>query len=276
MSVFDSNTLPSDAVTIGRDVRVYEDTDVVEGLTYYYAVATVDQNGEEYLSDVLEVEAVESGGDPYWDNVVALLHFDGTDGSDVAIEEKGILMSVTRGSPSLSSAEFKFGGTSWHTTDGRITSSPLSNLAFGAGDFTVEAFVMPTNLGARSEQFIVCMRNQPFANGQIVSLQNGRLGFSNGTEWRLGGTPLSENVWSHVAVSRASGVLRFFINGVLDGQVVDGTNFSGNRILSIGDAESTHSSAFEGFIDELRITKGVARYTSNFIPPTKPFPNYGV
>lgn len=64
LSAFDSNTLPSDVVTIGRDVRVYEDTDVVEGFTYYYAVATVDWNGAEYLSDVLEVEAVESGGGP--------------------------------------------------------------------------------------------------------------------------------------------------------------------------------------------------------------------
>lgn len=276
LTMFDSNTLPSGAVTIGRDVRVYEDTDVVEGLTYYYAVATVDQNGEEYLSDVLEVEAVESDGDPYWDNVVALFHFDGPDGSDVAIEEKGILMSVTRGTPSLSSAEFKFGGTSWHTTNGRITSPLLSSLPFGVEDFTVEAFIMPTNLGARNEQVVVCMRNQPSANGQILALQNGRLGFSNGATWRIGGTTLSENVWSHIAVSREAAVLRLFVNGVLDGQWADGTNFTGSRILSIGDFESSHFGAFVGYIDELRITKGVARYTSNFIPPTKPFPNYGV
>lgn len=272
-SPMDPENLPLPIATVGIEDREYIDETVIDNETYYYRISS-------YLGDAerlsVEIEHIaEDAGDPHWDNVVALLHFDGTDGSVVAIEEKGILMSVTRGTPSLSSAEFKFGGTSWHTSGGRITSPPLSNLAFGVGDFTVEAFVMPTNLGARAEQFIVCMRrNGQILSGQIMSLQNGRLGFSNGTMWRLGDTTLSENVWTHVAVSRESAVIRFFINGVLDEQGVDGTNFSEDRNLNIGNAEGSNNSPFYGFIDELRITKGVARYTENFTPPTAPFPNY--
>ncbi len=77
--------------------------------------------------------------------------------------------------------------------------------------------------------------------------------------------------WCHVAVVRSSGIWNLYINGVSQG-----TN-SASRDLTNTDAvigagryasDSTPNAFFPGYIDDFRITKGYARYTSNFTPPT--------
>ena len=67
--------------------------------------------------------------------------------------------------------------------------------------------------------------------------------------------------------------MRFFVDGVLDGSVSLARNFSTNLVLGIGAQVGARNSAYDfpGYIDELRITKGVGRYTANFTPPTGPF-----
>lgn len=278
--MFDSNTLPSGAVTIGRDVRVYEDTDVVEGLTYYYAVATVDQNGEEYLSDVLEVEAVESGGDPYWDNVVALLHFDG----DFA-DETGRVWAPS-GGPVIDDAGV-FGSTGYlhiPTQQAKIYSATAPIKRYD--HFTMEAFVRfgdinqtlllrpifsQTDGGSSKQQAVSintttgCLQFHRQVNvGSVVTMN--------------GVTKVPENTWNHVALSFDGSNIRLFLNGNLEATAsnTDGWYDLGQMEVGCYTNPNYTTYGFLGDIDEVRITKGVARYTSNFIPPTKPFPNYGV
>jgi hypothetical protein len=68
-----------------------------------------------------------------------------------------------------------------------------------------------------------------------------------------------------------------FVNGVQEGSTyTDSTNYlnpTGRPWIAIN-ANTTNTSSLNGYIDDLRITKGVARYTENFTPPTKAFPDY--
>jgi hypothetical protein len=82
-----------------------------------------------------------------------------------------------------------------------------------------------------------------------------------------GTTSLSTNQWYHIAVTRQSGTVKLWVNGVLDGSVADARNYSASGSLEVG--ISHVGNYFTGYIDDLRITKGVARYTSTFTPPAQ-------
>lgn len=81
-------------------------------------------------------------------------------------------------------------------------------------------------------------------------------------------------VWTHVAAARQINVLRVFVGGVLDGTFAltqNGfTNVGGSLIVG---ADNGFGQVMNGFLDDLRITNGVARYTANFTPPAEEFPN---
>ena len=86
---------------------------------------------------------------------------------------------------------------------------------------------------------------------------------------------LSTGVWYHVAVTRASGTTRIFINGTLEASASDTRNYSAANQLWVGQVpENVSARAWNGYIDDLRISK-VARYTATFTPPTTAFPNTG-
>jgi hypothetical protein len=81
------------------------------------------------------------------------------------------------------------------------------------------------------------------------------------------GTPPAFNTWNHIAVSRYGSTIRAFINGI---QVFSGTN----TVSYVAGPIQVGGSAFgtiTAYINDLRITRGIARYTSNFTPPTTAF-----
>ena len=84
---------------------------------------------------------------------------------------------------------------------------------------------------------------------------------------------LTPGEWYHVAATRSGSTFRLFVNGT---QVSSGTSSAiptGTSGTHVGRTVSTSAvHYFKGFIDELRVTRGVVRYTGNFTPPTKQFP----
>jgi hypothetical protein len=136
-----------------------------------------------------------------------------------------------------------------------------------------------------------------FDNGDYgdfgVSLYGGRIAFgvNNGSNGYTicGNTTLAANTWHHIAVVRlTSGQMRIFVNGVLDrqyngpagnvsyrvGRGITGNQWYNEPFLVIGaekhDFDPNTYPSFSGWVDEVRISN-IARYASNFTPPSEPF-----
>jgi hypothetical protein len=86
-------------------------------------------------------------------------------------------------------------------------------------------------------------------------------------------TRVVANQWYHVAVTRSGTTARLFIDGTQVASATDSSSLTNSLPLSIGTQFSTSTNYLNGYVDELRITKGVARYISNFSVATVPFPN---
>lgn len=211
--------------------------------------------------------------DPYFSNVSLLLHMDGANGSTTFTDSSGTPKTVSgTGGAKISTTHSKFGGASLllNGTSGYLSTPGNSAFAFGTGDFCVEMFIRTT---AMTERVLV---DQYDGDGSWqFSIRNGKLSWYSDS-YVLAGSSLgiADNALHHVAADRSSGVLRFFVDGVQDGSVSLATNYTKTPTLAIGaQVFSGAGSWFPGNIDELRITKGVSRYTANFTPPAAPFPN---
>jgi len=95
---------------------------------------------------------------------------------------------------------------------------------------------------------------------------------SNGTSWNIAQQILMGNIsattWTHVALVRNGSVFTPYINGVAGNTTTSAATLTTSTLPLIIGATGAGTSPFNGYIDDLRITKGYARYTSNFSPPT--------
>ena len=84
------------------------------------------------------------------------------------------------------------------------------------------------------------------------------------------GATISANTWTHIAVSRNSGTWRGFVNGVQMGSTTtQGTASITGTERFVGVLGTTGGgNAWNGYIDDLRVTQGIGRYITNFTPPT--------
>ena len=89
------------------------------------------------------------------------------------------------------------------------------------------------------------------------------------------GSSINDGNWHHIAVTRSGNVFRTFTDGTLNNSSTAAvTLYDGTLPVYVG-AQNTGSNPFTGYIDDLRITKGYARYTASFTAPTAAFPNTG-
>ena len=218
-------------------------------------------------------------GDASFDSVSLLLHMNGSNGSTTFTDSSSNALTVTaNGNAQISTAQSKFGGASGYF-DGSgdyLLINSTSLLTFNTGDFTVECWVYSaaaTGGGANADKLILGgFQNTP---DMLFFLDNSSLlpSLYDGTNQYSASTGIPANTWTHVCWCRSSGVLRTFINGAVGGSWSMTTNFSSTNTQYIGGDASTGNRYFNGYIDDLRITKGVARYTANFTAPTAPFPD---
>jgi hypothetical protein len=120
----------------------------------------------------------------------------------------------------------------------------------------------------------------------ILELQNGKLKLymsATGSSWTVNGlstAKLSANTWYHVAFTRSGSTVRLFLDGV----AVNETGTTSGALMTnfdpvyIGASSNSPSAAstVNGYIDDLRITKGIARYSDSFSKPIAPAPNLGL
>lgn len=222
--------------------------------------------------------------DSSFSNVSLLLPFDGPDGGTTFADKSSAPKTlVANGGAALSTAKSKFGGASLRLdgNGGFLAAPPSADFAFGAGDFCKEGWLY-LDAYPSSEGILFCLRNAAagiFDNMTRLS-SAGRVGWSDGMAWRESSATVPLNQWVHIAIARASGVLRIFINGVQSYEGSHPIDLAGSRVVQIGAYEAYSSNAaggfFNGYLDDLRITKGGARYTAAFTPPTEAHPTDAV
>ena len=181
---------------------------------------------------------------------------------------------ITVGSAKTQSNTVKYGtGAMQFSSTNYLTllATPLVS-AFGSGSFTVEAWIYPTQSGI----FTLASSNYNYSSGTgnwsfYFSPGSASLLYFNTTSVNHASsttTTISLNTWTHIAYSRNGSTAYFFVNGTQVGTTVsDTTNYPSGGLLYIGQQNDGTGSA-TGYIDDLRITNGVARYTANFTPPT--------
>lgn len=222
----------------------------------------------------------EAGGDPDFSSVSLLLHMDGSNGSTTFTDLSSNGLAVTaNGNAQISTAQSKFGGTSayFDGTDDYLTLSTSATPLTLDGDFTIELWMYQTAFG---DDILVSSANGGTNNVQVFRINssgNGSIGVFINT-WVVNpvGSVLSTNTWHHLALARSGSTTRLFVDGTQRGSSNTSwtASFTANVIAGhFNGGVRTNIHDFTGYIDELRITKGVARYTANFTPPTEAFPD---
>ena len=205
-----------------------------------------------------------------------LLPFDGADGSQVFIDESGKTWTPA-GTAQIDTAQSVFGGSSglFDGDSDYITTPNSADFDFGTGDFTID-FWMRHNGAQDLYAGIVGACPTSVASGWIISVapDAAKLSFyyaTNTVPKITTATTFSNTTWYHNALIRYGATVKFYINGTADANkwnVGAGTvNSSGGGAIVGAFGLDSHAPYYQGWIDELRISKGIARWTSNFTPP---------
>jgi hypothetical protein len=210
--------------------------------------------------------------DPYWSSVVLLMHMNGADASTTFTDEKGHTVTAN-GNAQIDTAQSKFGGSSalFDGSGDYLSLATSTDWSFGTGDFTIELWVRASSTGYAG---LVGTNNDISGIHPILYLWNtGVLAWYYNANVRITGTTNIVGAgFVHVAVCRSGTSTKLFVNGTQEGSTYSDSNNYSNTGLWIG-AKPWATQYLNGHIDELRITKGVARYTSNFTAPSAAFPN---
>ena len=169
---------------------------------------------------------------------------------------------------SQSVKKFGTGSLALDGTGDYLTVASTPDFAFGTDSFTLEAWVYNTSIPG-SNQILFDFRTTTPSWAPTLFLQaatNTIRFFANGTLLIETSFALLTNTWYHIALSKSSGNTRIFINGIQSGPTYTDTNTYIQGPLTLG-ARFDGTTSFNGYIDDVRISKGIGRYTSNFTAP---------
>ena len=209
-------------------------------------------------------------GDVYYPQTSLLMHFNGTNGSTTMTDNSKNNTTVTSNNgAAISTAQSKFGGTSglFDGTNDYLSIVNNSALNLSGGSYTIEFWIRPTGNYANYNT-IIAKRAASTAWEVYLRITTGVLSFYNGTNYESSVTPTA-NVWSHVAAVYNGTTINLYLNGVsVLSTAMGNTDYDAPIYIGSFPAGNEY---FIGYIDELRVTKGIARYTGNFTPQTEQF-----
>jgi hypothetical protein len=226
--------------------------------------------------------AAGGAGDPDFASTVLLLGYEGSDGSTTFTDES----FAARGTPTVfnqaqvDTAEFKYGAAALllDGTGDYLNWGDHVDFEFGSAAFTLETWYRTTTLtGAH----VIIAKSGSFGTRSYFLRQNGST-----LEWHVsldagstivlefaGGT-LSANTWHFIAFDFDGSKYRLYLDGTMVGSSTTVRTLHANTGQFTLGALQTAGSAVAGWLDETRITKGVARYASDggHTVPTAAFP----
>ena len=215
--------------------------------------------------------------DPHWANVTLLLQGAGANGSSVFTDLSSVANTITKvGTPTVSTSISKFGGSSIDlSTQGDAFYVPASGIDMNYGtstDFTWEFWIYPTAWSSYTK--LIAQWSGGF---QFMFMASGGIAIEDSSGTSYISNPIAQsdvalNTWHHMAVSRQGSSMKFFLNGV-GHAFTSNLNFAPqNTSIGIGKAYTQSGNTIDSYIDDLRITNGVGRYSADFTPPTAAFP----
>lgn len=231
--------------------------------------------------------------DPYFANISLLLHGNGVDAGTVFTDSSLNALTFTASGNARTLTGIKKYGTSSMFFDGTgdyITTPYSSAIDLLVNSFTIEGWIYPTagkSVGMRIFSTGGGTVGWSATTGIHILLQLS--GATNVLDFQLSSntttprsavstTGVSLNTWTHIAATfNGTTGVSLFINGVQQSFTITAplrpsTNPTGAVATIPGEAGGS-TTAFQGYIDDLRVTKGVVRYTSNFTPPADQFPD---
>jgi len=221
-----------------------------------------------------EWDAVIVAGDTYYNSCSLLLHCNGANGSTTFTDNSPSPKTVTSNNgAAISTVQSKFGGASgfFDGTNDYLTLASDTAFGTGTGNFTIEFWMYPVSVASG---WVFDNRTGGAAQSVIGYFSAaGSFTFTGGIiTTGVTKTSVTANSWYHIACVRSSGTAYLFVNGISAGtDTVVGSANSSNP-FTIG-SKYDGTNAFNGYIDDFRYTKGVARYTGNFTPPSTQFPD---
>jgi hypothetical protein len=230
--------------------------------------------------------------DPNFANVSLLLHGNGTNGSTVFTDNSPNNFTVTPNGNAQIDTTIKKYGTGSIELDGNedyLTVANNSIFNFSNNDFTIEFWMF-----ASSQALAPIVHQTSYASnqgwivwnydGSNVSAITRKITFMlNGVSFVL--TTSSDayvnNTWTHIAIVKTgtgTNNIKIYSNGVVAATGTYSTslaNTTNNLMVGgiINGVSWNNTVYFNGYLDDIRITKGVARYTANFTPPSTQFPD---
>mgnify|MGYP000926864033 FL=1 len=220
---------------------------------------------------------------------MVLLHFGGSDGAtytkDYAAnwtvsgaqqfyDERGKTTSYA-GNISLSTSQYKWGASAYLDGTGdylKVGTTTDTDFNFGSDNFTIDFWIYQT--GGTG----YCSKRWEGAGGWRFrgSTSYVRLDAKVGGTWYEDmlhtSSGVTYNTWTHIALVRNGDNWYIFINGELKGSTTkSGALDAPNNYFAIGATADSGENTFQGYIDEFRVSKGIARWTTDFTPPTKEY-----
>ena len=186
----------------------------------------------------------------------------------------------TAGNAQISTAVKKYGTGSLYfnnnTANNLIISGDLNGIVFGTGNFTIECWFNSSS--SANWQYILTPANASYTTAGHFSFYikptTGYAAFDAAASGMVVGTSnVCDGNWHHIAITNSATTLRLFVDGTQQASVASGsTSYGIAGPYRIGSYLGSNYPV-NGYIDDFRITKGIARYTANFTPPTSAFPN---
>ena len=253
------------STTLDTDLKGYVSRD--GGTTYTQTPLT---------EDTIYVPAVafsQGGIDSY---TKLMLHCDGANDGTTFTDSSDSPHTVTAVADAHTDTTIKKFGTASYQGDGTgdwLTIPDSSDWDWGTGDFTVDWWLYNTDI--TRNQYIWGMYTGGYGAFQFSSATQIYFYTGSGAAYDLtvDSGDVIQDQWQHFALQRTGSDLELFIDGVLEKTVASATHdFSGGSTFYVGAMNNNVShSPYAGYLDEFRVSKGIARYAANFTPPAYPY-----
>jgi hypothetical protein len=270
-------------------------TGSISNQTILYNVTTSQENtitGLDLSGNKWDVSVIEEwnsasvAGDLNYSSCSLLMHFSGSDGSTTFTDNSPTPKSFTRGgNAQVSTVQSKFGGSSLYLDgSGDYITTTYNSAAFDwwTTDYTIECFIYPNNSSSLATGTVPLLIGNMDPGGSGANYwsfgpnNSKQLSFYyfNGAGIYVTSTEtVTVGQWNHIAATKNSTGIRLFINGTASVSSASVSGTPGSSVsypLTIG---QYYNASINAYVDEVRITKGVARYTASFTVPDSAFPD---